>query len=128
MNKYFKNTKQTLFVFLSVLLLSSFFSGCSSSSLKESIQGTWIESNDVNTITFDNGTYEYFNVGMYSETGRYSISEDSTLTMISKYGDTKRTMKYLPLKEMKEKNTSGYWCIDGDTIYLDTVSNYFTKQ
>lgn len=128
MNKYFKKAKQILFVFLSVLLLSSFFSGCSSSSLEESIQGTWIESNDVNTITFDNGTYEYFNVGMYSETGRYSISEDSTLTMISKYGDTKRTMKYLPLKEMKEKNTSGYWCIDGDTIYLDTVSNYFIKQ
>lgn len=128
MNKYFKKAKQILFVFLSVLLLSSFFSGCSSSSLEGSIQGTWIESNDVNTITFDNGTYEYFNVGMYSETGRYSISEDSTLTMISKYGDTKRTMKYLPLKEMKEKNTSGYWCIDGDTIYLDTVSNYFTKQ
>lgn len=92
------------------------------------IQGVWLRDNNVDKMAFNgDGTYQFYSSGMYSESGTYSVSGDGTLVMTSNSGTT-RTMKYLSPEEMKNGVNSSFWCIDGNKIYLDNSTNYFTKQ
>lgn len=96
------------------------------SALSSKIAGIWTRSDgDLSFSGGTSGTYKFDSVGMYDETGSYSISSDGTLTMTSRQQGT-RSMNYASADVIK--NGGKGWCIDGNTLYLGASYNDYLRK